>query len=92
MPRQSGEVDVVSETLFAGAVQQPKQCSPFVCSASTADHNDDTVMWLRYCEMEKIVPVASQQQASSVVGKLEDGLVGGIAGEGLTQERDIVTE
>jgi hypothetical protein len=42
--------------------------------------------------MEKVVPVASQQQATTVVGKLEDGLVRGIAGKGFTQERDIVTE
>lgn len=92
MRRRLGEVDVVSETMLAGAFQQAKQCSPFVCPASTADHNDDAMMWLRHCEMEKIVPVAGQQQATAVVGKLEDGLVGGIARKGFTQERDIVTE
>ncbi len=27
-----------------------------------------------------------------IVGKLEDGFVGGIAGKGFTQERDIVAE
>jgi hypothetical protein len=42
--------------------------------------------------MEKVVPVASQQQATTVVGKLEDGLIRGIAGKGFTQERDVVTE
>jgi len=88
MRRRLGEVDVVSETMLAGAFRQAKQCSP----ASTADHNDDAMMWLRHCEMEKIVPVAGQQQATAVVGKLEDGLVGGIARKGFTQERDIVTE
>jgi hypothetical protein len=49
-------------------------------------------MWPRHCETEKVVPVASQQQATTVVGKLEDGLIGGIAGKGFTQERGIVTE
>ena len=34
----------------------------------------------------------TKQQATCIVGKLEDGLVGGIAGKGFTQERDIVTE
>jgi len=92
MRRRSGEVDVVSETMLAGTFQQPKQCGPFVCSGSTADYNDDAMMWPRHCEMEKVVPVASQQQATTVVSKLEDGLVGGIAGKGFTQERDIVTE
>ena len=92
MRRRLGEVDVVLEAMLAGTFQQPKQCSPFVCSGSTADHNDDAMMWPHHCEMEKVVPVASQQQATTVVGKLEDSLVGGIAGKGFTQERDIVTE
>ena len=89
---RSGEVDVVSETILACTFEQPKQRSPFGCSGSTADHNDDAMMWPRHCEMEEVVPVASQQQATTVVGKLEDGLIGGIAGKGFTQERDIVTE
>ena len=42
--------------------------------------------------MEKVVPVASQYYATTLVGKLEDGFVGGIAGKGFTQERDIVAE
>src|ERR1019366_4297915 len=86
MRRRLGEVDVVLEAMLAGTFQQPKQCSPFVCSGSTADHNDDAMMWPHHCEMEKVVPVVSQQQATTVVGKLEDSLVGGIAGKGFTQE------
>jgi hypothetical protein len=61
--------------VVAGTFQQPKQRSPFVCSGSTADHNDDAMMWLGHCETEKVVPVASQQQATTLVGKLEDGFV-----------------
>jgi hypothetical protein len=90
--RRSGEVDVVSETMFASTLQQPKQRSPFVCSGSTADYNDDTMMGPRHCEIEKVVPVACQQQATTVAGELEDGFVGGIAGKRFAQERDIVTE
>jgi hypothetical protein len=89
--RRLGEVDVVSETGLASTFQQPKQRSPFVCSGSTADDDDDATMWLRPCEIEKVVPVARQQYAIMIVGKLEDGFVGGIAGKGFTQERDIVT-
>ncbi len=59
--RRLGEVDVVAETGLAGTFQQPKQRSPFVCSGSTAEDNDDAMMWLRLCEIEKVVPVASQQ-------------------------------
>ena len=80
--RRLGEVDVVSETSLASTFQQPKQCSPFVCSGSPADHNDDAMMWNRHCETEKVVPVASQQQATTVMSKPKDGLVRGIAGEG----------
>ncbi len=50
------------------------------------------MMWLSSCEIEKVVPVASQQYAITIVSKLEDGFVGGIAGQGLTQESDIVAE
>jgi hypothetical protein len=42
--------------------------------------------------MEKVVPVACQQQATTLVGKLQDGFVGGIAGKSFTQERDFVIE
>ena len=90
--RRSGEVDVVSETGLASTFQQPKQRSPFVCSGSTADDNDDAMMGPRRCEIEKVVAVAGQKQATTLVGKLEDGFVGGIAGKGFTQERDIVAE
>jgi hypothetical protein len=69
--------------VVAGTFQQPKQRSPFVCSGSTADHNDDAMMWPRHCEMEEVVPVASQQQVTTVVGKLEDGLVGESPGRAL---------
>jgi hypothetical protein len=78
--------------MLAGTFQQPKQCSPFVCSGSPADHDDYAMMWNRHCETEKVVPVASQQQATTVMSKPKDGLVRGIAGEGLSQERDVVTE
>src|SRR5262249_33226441 len=61
---RSGEVDVVLETGFGGTFQQSKERSAFVCSCSTADHNDDAVMWPYRCEMEKVVPVASQQHAT----------------------------
>ena len=44
------------------------------------------------CEMEKVVPVATQQYAITIVGKQEDGFVGGIAGKGFTQQRDMVAE
>jgi len=55
--------------MLAGTFQQPKQCGPFVCSGSTADYNDDAMMWPRHCEMEKVVPVAGQQQATTVVAQ-----------------------
>ena len=42
--------------------------------------------------MQKVVPVASQEHTISLVGKLENGFVGGIAGKGFTQERDFVVE
>src|SRR5207302_9877540 len=64
----------------------------YVRSGSTPDHNADAMMWPRHYEMEKVVPIASQRQATMIVGKLKDGLVGGIAWKGFTQERDIVTE
>jgi hypothetical protein len=42
--------------------------------------------------MEKVVSVAGQQHTTTLMGKLEDGFVGGVAGKGLTQERHIVVE
>lgn len=44
------------------------------------------------CEMEKVVPVASQQHATALVGKLEDSFVGGVFRKGFTQDDDIVAE
>jgi hypothetical protein len=66
MTDRSGEVDVVSETILASTFQQPKQRSPFGCSGSTADHNDDATMWLRHYEMRKssLLQVNSRQPRS----------------------------
>jgi hypothetical protein len=55
--------------------QQPKHGSPFVGSGATADDNDDAMMGLRPCKIEKVVPVAGQHYAITIVGKLQDGLV-----------------
>jgi hypothetical protein len=42
--------------------------------------------------MEKVAPLASQQNATTLVAELEDCFVGGITGKGFAQERDIVAE
>ena len=57
-----------------------------------ADDNDDAMVWPRRCEMEKVAPVAGQEHATMLVGKLEDGFVARIARQGFTQERDTVAE
>ena len=89
---RSGEVDVVSETGVSGTLDQPIQRRAFVATGSAPDDNDDAMMWLRRCEMEKIVPVARKEYATSLVCKPENGLVGGIARKGFAQQPDIVTE
>jgi len=50
------------------------------------------MMRLLRCEIKKVVPVAGQQHATMLVGKLEGGFVRDVMREGSTQERDIVTE
>jgi len=47
---------------------------------------------LRGCEMQKVVSVAGEEYATSLVGKPEDGLVGGIARKGFAEQRDVVAE
>ena len=42
--------------------------------------------------MQEVVPVAGQQYATTLVAKLENGVVGGIARKGFAQERDLVAE
>jgi len=59
-------------------------------SASDDDH--EAMMLLRRCEMQKIVPVAREEYATSFVGKLENGLVRGVAGKSFPQQRDVVAE
>ena len=44
------------------------------------------------CEMEKVVPVAGQQHAITLVGEPEHGFVGDVLRKGLAQENDIVAE
>jgi hypothetical protein len=90
--RRLGEVDVVSETALASKFQQAKKRGSFVSPGPAADHNDDAIMRPCRCEMEKVVPIASQKHATKPIANLEDIFVGGIAGEGLTQQRDIVPE
>jgi hypothetical protein len=50
------------------------------------------MMWFRRCKMQKVVPVAGQEYAATLVGKPKNSVVGGIARQGLTQQGDIVAE
>jgi hypothetical protein len=68
-----GAIDVVLKAGLPSAVQESKQRRPFGGSRSTANHDDDAVMRLLRCEMEKVVPVAGQEDATIFVGKLEHG-------------------
>ncbi len=77
--RVSGEVDVISETGLAGALDQPQQRYAFVSTGFAPDDNDNAMVRLCRCEMQEIVPVASEEYATSLVGKPENGRVGGIA-------------
>ena len=88
----SGEVDVVLETSLSGVLQEPKQRRPFGSPGPAADDDHDAVMELLCCEMEKVVPVAGQQHAAALVGKLEHLFVGGVFCKGFTQEDDIMAE
>jgi hypothetical protein len=56
----SGEVDVVLETSLSDALQESKQRCPFGSPRPAADDDHDPVMDLLRCEMEKVVPIASQ--------------------------------
>lgn len=42
--------------------------------------------------MKKLVPVACQRHAIMLMGKLEDGIAGGIAGQSFAQQRDFVAK
>ena len=42
--------------------------------------------------MEKVVPIAGQEYAPSIMGKPKDGLVGGIIRKGFAQQHDFVAE
>ena len=87
----SGEVYVVTDALFASALQQAKQRGSFVSSSSAPDHNY-AMMRLRWCKMKKVVPVTGKQHGITLVGKLEDGFIWRVAGKDVTQERHMVPE
>jgi len=50
------------------------------------------VVWFGGRQREKVVPVAGEQYAVSLRGKRENCLVGGIAPQGFTQQRYLMTE
>lgn len=66
---QSGEVDVVSETGLTGSIEEPKHRHGFLSTGSAADDSDDAMMGLRRCEMQRVVPVAREKYAASLVGQ-----------------------
>jgi hypothetical protein len=72
---RSGEIDVISDTTLAGALQQPKQGHSLLATGSAANDYHDAMMRLRCCEMQKVVPVAGQEYAIGPVGKADNGLV-----------------
>ena len=89
---RSGEVDVVSETGLSGALEQPKEGHALISTRFSPDDNEDAIMWLRRGEMQKVIPVAGQEYAASLMGKTENCLVGRIARKGPAQQGDIVAE
>src|SRR5665213_149633 len=90
--RRSGEVDVVSEAGFSGTFKQPKQGHALFSTGSAPDDNDDALMRLRRCETQKVIPVAGQEYATSLMGKPENCLVGRIIRKALAQQGDIMAE
>jgi len=62
-----------SRTL-AGTLEQPKQ-GHALCSTGSAPEDDD-VVWLGRCELQKVIPIAGQKYATSLMGKMENCLVG----------------
>ena len=90
--RRSGKVDVVSKTGISCTIEQSKQRRAFVATGSTADDNDDAMMRVRGCQMEKVVTIAGQEYATRSMSKLENILIGGIARKGLAQQLHFVAE
>ncbi|MGD1073342.1 MAG: PIN domain-containing protein, partial [Bryobacteraceae bacterium] len=68
----------------AGVVRRATRSAP--------DDNDDAILWPPRREMQKGIPVAGQEYATSLKGKPENCLVGRIARKGPAQQRDIVAE
>jgi hypothetical protein len=80
------------ETGLASALEQPKQRHAFVSTGSVAYDDDDSMMRFRRFELQKVVPVASHEYATCLLGESENRLVQGIAGEGFAEQYDIMAK
>ena len=59
---------------------------------SAPDDNDDAIMWHRRRQIQKVIPVAGQEYATSLMGKPENCLVGRIVRKGPAQQGDVMAE
>lgn len=52
----------------------------------------DAAVWLRFGELDEVVTVAGHQQTIVVVGKSQNGGIGGLRREDVTEAQDFVIE
>ena len=67
----SGKVDVVSEAGLTCTFQQSKQRNSFISASFAPDDNNHSVMWVRACELQEVIPVAREEYTAGVLSKLK---------------------
>ena len=65
-----GECNVVLNPKLAGSLQEAKQSSALFSSGSAANYNNNSMVWHRPSKLEKIVPVACEQNKLLLTRKL----------------------
>ena len=80
------------EPAFASPVEQPQQRHSFRRPGLAPDDDDDAAVWLRFGEVDEVVTVAGHQQTIVVVSKLQNGGIGGLCREDVTEAHDFVME
>jgi hypothetical protein len=74
------------------ALDQVEKGCAFGGAGTAPDHDDDSMMRLDPREPEEVIPVAGDENAASVIGKIEERIVGKIFWKGLPKKRHFVAQ
>jgi hypothetical protein len=88
----SGEVDVVAKTDFAGAFQKSNEGRPLLSTCPSPDDDDDAVMGLPLGQRDEVIAIAGDEQVIPFEREPKHRWVCGLRAEHVADTQNLVLE